>query len=102
MSLGDLDPIIHTPKRLAAMAMLANAEYATFQFLKDHIGLTDSDLSKQMSTLESAGYVKATKHGRGPGSTTSYAMTRQGGRAYRAHRAALYAMLADEPSPSGP
>lgn len=96
MNLGDLDPVIHAPKRLVAMAVLANTEYATFRFLKEQLGLTDSDLSKQMSALEAAGYVKATKHGRGPGSTTTYAMTRHGGRAYRSHRAALYAMLDDE------
>lgn len=96
MNLGDLDPVIHAPKRLVAMAVLANTEYATFRFLKEQLGLTDSDLSKQMSALEAAGYVKSTKRGRGPGSTTTYAMTRQGGRAYRSHRAALYAMLDDE------
>lgn len=95
MTAGNLDPVIHAPKRLMAMAMLANAEFATFQFLKEHLGLTDSDLSKQMSTLESVGYVKATKRGRGPGSTTTYTMTRQGALAYRSHRAALYALFDD-------
>ncbi|MGC4893434.1 transcriptional regulator [Micromonospora sp. DT31] len=99
MNLGDLDPVIHAPKRLIAMAVLANTEYATFQFLKEQLGLTDSDLSRQMSVLESAGYVKAHKRGRGPGSATTYTMTRQGGRAYRAHRAALYAMLAEDVAP---
>ncbi len=98
MNLSGIDPVIHAPKRLAAMAVLVNAEYATFQFLKEQLELTDSDLSKQMSALESAGYVKVTKRGRGPGSTTSYTATRSGAAAYRAHRAALYAMLADAPS----
>lgn len=102
MSLGDIDPVIHAPKRLMAMAVLANAEYATFAFLKEQLGVTDSDLSKQMSALESAGYVKVTKRGRGPGSVTTYAMTRDGGRAYRSHRAALFAMLADEAAPGAP
>jgi DNA-binding MarR family transcriptional regulator len=99
MSLGDLDPVLHAPKRLVAMAVLANTEHATFRFLKDELGLTDSDLSKQMSALESAGYVTIDKHGRGPGSVTTYAMTRRGGRAYRSHRAALYAMLAEDETP---
>lgn len=99
MSLRDLDPVLHTPKRLIAMAVLANTEFATFRFLKEQLDLTDSDLSRQMSALESVGYVKIDKHGRGPGSTTTYAMTRQGDRAYRAHRTALYAMLAEEETP---
>ncbi len=76
-----------------AMAILANAEFATFQFLKDQLDLKDSDLSKQMSTLESAGYVNVKKRGRGPGSVTTYTMTPQGDRAYRSHRAALFEML---------
>ncbi len=97
MSLADLDPVIHAPKRLAAMGILANSEQATFTFLKEQLGLADSDLSKQMSALEAAGYVKSTKWGRGPGSTTTFAMTRQGAKAYRAHRAALYALLTDAP-----
>lgn len=101
MNLGGLDPVIHAPKRLMAMAVLANSEYATFQFLKEQLGLTDSDLSKQMSALESAGYVKASKRGRGPGSATTYTMTRQGGRAYRAHRGALYDLLAGDGSAQG-
>lgn len=98
MSMGDLDPVIHAPKRLMAMAVLANTEYATFQFLKEQLDLKDSDLSKQMSTLESAGYVKSHKRGRGPGSVTTFVMTRQGGRAYKAHRAALYSLLNTEPA----
>lgn len=97
MTLPHLDPVIHAPKRLAAMAILANAEFATFPFLKEQLGLADSDLSKQMSALEAAGYVDVAKRGRGPGSVTSYRMTRTGLRAYRGHRAALYALLRDEP-----
>ena len=50
-----LDPIIHLPKRLAVMGILANAPSVSFRFLKEHLQLSESDLSKQMSTLESAG-----------------------------------------------
>jgi DNA-binding MarR family transcriptional regulator len=96
MSLADLDPVIHAPKRLAAMGILASAESATFAYLREHLGLTDSDLSKQMSALEAAGYVTSHKQGRGPGSVTTFAITRAGGKAYRAHRAALIALLAED------
>lgn len=101
MKPGGLDAVIHAPKRLMAMAVLSNSEYATFQFLKEQFGLTDSDLSKQMSALESAGYVTSDKRGRGPGSVTTYTITAQGSRAYRAHRAALYAMLDEDEMPRG-
>lgn len=88
-----LDPVIHSPKRLAAMAILANSTSASFRFLKDHLALSDSDLSKQMSALEAAGYVKATKEGRGRGASTTYALTKEGTKAFGAHRRALQRLL---------
>lgn len=88
-----LDPVIHAPKRLAAMAILANSATASFKFLKEHLNLADSDLSKQMSALESAGYVTASKDGLGRGSSTTYRMSSAGIRAYEAHRTALRALL---------
>ena len=53
-----------------------------------------------MSALEAAGFVSATKHGRGRGGSTTYRLTRSGRAAYRAHRAALQALLAAEPADS--
>ncbi|MEU8075174.1 transcriptional regulator [Catellatospora citrea] len=91
--IDDLDPVIHVPKRLAAMAVLANAPSVSFRFLKDHLRLTESDLSKQMSTLESAGYVSAAKDGHGRGSSTTYRITKAGQQAYERHCAALRALI---------
>ncbi len=54
--IADLDPVIHAS--------------ATLRFLKDHLVLHDSDLSKQMTALEHAGCVKVSKTGRGKGSST--------------------------------
>ena len=88
----DLDPVIHAPKRLAAMAILRRAA-GTFPFLREHLKISDSDLSKQMATLEKAGYVKVAKAGRGRGATTTYALTRQGRTAYDRHRRALATIL---------
>lgn len=88
-----LDPVIHAPKRLAAMAILVNSSSTSFRFLKEHLGLTDSDLSKQMSALESAGYVRASKEGLGRGSSTTYRVSTTGRRAYEAHSNALRTLL---------
>lgn len=96
MSQFGLDPVIHAPKRLAAMALLANAMDADFAFVRDHLQVSDSDLSKQMAELAKAGYVEIRKHGRGPGSSTTYRITKAGRRAYLAHRKALQAILAME------
>lgn len=95
--IADLDPIIHAPKRLAAMAIVVNAPRVSFAFLREHLALSDSDLSKQMSALEDAGYVTATKHGRGRGSSTDFSVTRAGRTAYESHRAALVALLDNAP-----
>lgn len=92
-ALGRLDPVIHAPKRLAAMAMLTHASSCDFSFLRDQLQLGDSDLSKQMTTLVEAGYVSVRKSGRGRGGVTTYRITRAGQRAYEAHRAALAALL---------
>ncbi|WP_228387569.1 MULTISPECIES: transcriptional regulator [unclassified Nocardioides] len=91
----DLDPVIHAPKRLAAMAVLASASTVTFTFLRDHLDISDSDLSKQMATLEKAGYVDIFKSGRGRGATTTFKITGTGRKAYARHRAALAAILAE-------
>jgi DNA-binding MarR family transcriptional regulator len=96
MSHFGLDPVIHAPKRLAAMALLANARDADFGFVREQLQLSASDLSKQMTELAKAGYVEIRKHGRGPGATTTYRITKGGRRAYVAHREALEAILAME------
>jgi DNA-binding MarR family transcriptional regulator len=97
----DLDPVIHAPKRLAAMAVLSTATSVTFPFLREHLQVSDSDLSKQMATLEKAGYVTVAKAGRGRGATTTYKITRAGRTAYGRHRAALAAILAADPTTTG-
>ena len=51
------DELIHPATRLAIVALLAAADWADFAFIRDQLGLSDSALSKQLSTLEDAGYV---------------------------------------------
>lgn len=90
----DLDPVIHAPKRLAAMAILAGTKSTDFTFLRTHLNVTDSDLSKQMATLEKAGYVAITKTGHGRGAVTTYKITRAGRAAFERHVRALRAITA--------
>ena len=90
---AELDPLLTAPKRLAAMAVLSRADSADFGFLKAHLAVSDSDLSKQMATLEAAGYLSVAKSGRGRGATTRYKITRAGRAAYKRHRQVLQALL---------
>jgi DNA-binding MarR family transcriptional regulator len=100
MSLADLDPVIHAPKRLAAMAILVNSTTTDFGFLRDHLGVSDSDLSKQMATLEKAGYVRVSKTSRGRGGATWYRATTEGTRAFTRHMAALNVIADQTAEPS--
>lgn len=92
-ALDGLDPALTAPKRLAAMALLTRSAGADFAALRDHLGVSESDLSKQMAALAAAGYVTVRKSGHGRGGTTSYVATKDGKRAYARHRAALEAIL---------
>lgn len=90
---ADLDPLIHAPKRLTIMSLLAATDGAEFAFIRDQTGLTASDLSKQMSVLSEAEYVSVRKTGRGPGSATWYRVTRKGRAAFEGHVRALRRLI---------
>ena len=51
------DEVIHPSTRLSLVALLASTDWADFAYLKDRLHLSDSALSKQLTTLESANYV---------------------------------------------
>ncbi|QNN55045.1 transcriptional regulator [Nocardioides mesophilus] len=77
------------------MAVLTGSTSSDFAFLREHLGVSDSDLSKQAAALEAAGYVSVTKSGRGRGAVTAYRATRLGRRAYDRHRATLRGLLGE-------
>ncbi|MFI6801100.1 winged helix-turn-helix domain-containing protein [Streptosporangium canum] len=84
-----LDEIIHAPVRLSIMAMLAEAETAEFGFLRDTIEVSDSLLSKHITTLEKAGYVRVTKGFVGKRPRTWLALTDEGRGAFRDYTSIL-------------
>ena len=51
------DELIHPSTRLSIVALLAAADWVDFAFVRDTLGLSDSALSKQFTTLETAGYI---------------------------------------------
>ena len=58
MSGAKFDELIHPSTRLAVVSLLAATDWAEFSYLRDQLALSDSALSKQLSTLEDAGYVR--------------------------------------------
>jgi DNA-binding transcriptional ArsR family regulator len=83
------DELIHAPTRLAIVSLLAAAEWADFKFLRDNAQLSDSALSKQLTILETAGYVEIRKGFVGKRPRTSARLTTVGRAAFQQHVAAL-------------
>ena len=71
------------------MALLAAAQKVEFSFVRDHVEVTDSVLSKQMSSLEEAGYLKVDKGFVGKRPRTWLSLTKEGRRTFVRHLAAL-------------
>jgi len=93
MSGPRFDELIHAPTRLSIVSLLAASEWADFKFIRDSLGLSDSALSKQLTTLEEAGYVEIRKGFVGKRPRTSARLTRVGRAAFELHVAALQEMV---------
>ncbi len=89
MTAPRFDELIHAPTRLAVVSLLAATQWADFKFIRDGVGLSDSALSKQLSTLEEAGYVEIRKAFVGKRPRTSARLSRAGRAAFEGHVAAL-------------
>jgi DNA-binding transcriptional ArsR family regulator len=87
------DELIHAPTRLAIVSLLAAAEWADFKFIRDEVGLSDSALSKQLTTLEEAGYVQIRKAFVGKRPRTSARLSKAGRAAFQMHVAALQQII---------
>jgi DNA-binding MarR family transcriptional regulator len=96
-----LDEIIHTPVRLSIMASLAPAEKVDFRFLRDTLEVSDSLLSKHLTTLETAGYVEVTKGHRGRRPRTWCALTKTGRQAFATYTDALHKIVAGNAAARG-
>ena len=88
------DELVHAPTRLSIVALLAATEWADFTFIRDSVGLSDSALSKQLTTLDEAGYVEIRKHFVGKRPRTSARLTSVGRAAFDQHVLALQEIVA--------
>ncbi|MFE1801889.1 transcriptional regulator [Streptomyces sp. NPDC059517] len=87
------DELIHPATRLSVVALLAATEWADFAFVRDSLSLSDSALSKQLHTLEEAGYLELQKEGGGRKRRTRVRLTDRGRAAFEGHVAALRAIV---------
>lgn len=83
------DPIIHPPARLQIMAMLAEVSEIEFAVLRATTNVSDSVLSKHLSALGEAGYVRLRKAALDGRARTWASATRAGRQALTRHVGAL-------------
>ena len=94
---GDVDPIVHEPKRLAILAALMSGPL-TFSELREAVELTDGNLDSHLRKLGEAGYT--TKQVRKNGLVrrrreTIYGVSGKGRRAFDDYLAAMERKVAE-------
>jgi DNA-binding MarR family transcriptional regulator len=93
MTTARFDELIHPSTRLSIVALLAAVDWADFSFVRDELGLSDSALSKQLSTLEEAGYVAIERPLSDQRRRVRARLTPAGRNAFDGHVAALRAIV---------
>lgn len=92
------DEVIHASQRLRICAMLSAAHRVEYAVIQDQLALSKSALSKHLTQLADAGYVRQDRAVRDSRSTLWLSLTREGARAYRAHVQALQQITATDES----
>ena len=88
-----LDPLIHAPARLQVVTTLSAVSEAEFATLRAALQVSDSVLSKHVSALADAGYVRSRKGVQAGRRTTWIGLTGAGREALREHVAALRQLI---------
>ena len=78
----NLDPVIHSPNRLAILSILISVVNAKFTYLREITGMKDGNLSTHLSKLEAEGYIKIKKSFEGKKPQTTCAITDKGRQAF--------------------
>jgi DNA-binding transcriptional ArsR family regulator len=92
--IAGFEPLLQAAARLQVMAVLAQAQQAEFARLKELTGTSDSVMSKHLSALADAGFIKLTKATSGGRQRTWAAITRAGRTTFNHHVAALQKIVA--------
>ncbi|HET6562626.1 MAG TPA: transcriptional regulator [Marmoricola sp.] len=91
--MAGLDPLIHAPARLRLLTTLTAVSEAEFATMREALDVSDSVLSKHISALVTAGYLRSRKGTLEGRRTTWVGLTTQGRRALRQHVAALRQLI---------
>ncbi|KUG54472.1 hypothetical protein AVL62_04515 [Serinicoccus chungangensis] len=88
-AMGRLDDVVHSPVRFTIMAALSTVDDATYQVLKQELGISYALLSKHAAILEDHGYLKAHKSFLVKKPQTVFTLTPRGRKAFTRHVQAL-------------
>jgi DNA-binding HxlR family transcriptional regulator len=84
-----LDPVIHSPVRLAVLSVLASVKQADFNYLKGATETTDGNLSTHLARLEESGYIVIKKSFKARKPFTTCSLTEKGRTAFHNYLKAL-------------
>jgi DNA-binding transcriptional ArsR family regulator len=94
-----LDRLLSDPTRLAIMSVLCAVDWCDFAFLRDEVSLSDSALSKQLTTLKNSGQIEQRRIYLGRVPKTTVRATDEGRRRFLAHAEALQQIIARSTRP---
>jgi DNA-binding MarR family transcriptional regulator len=100
IDLESLDATIHSPARLAIMALLVGGDELEFTLLRERLALTDGNLATHLRKLEERGYVRCAKAFVGRRPRTTYRILPRGRTAFERHVAALERLVRGAPNGS--
>ena len=92
--MAGLDGHLQAPARLKLMSMLSAVSELEFATLRESLKVSDSVLSKHVSALVDAGYVRSRKGSHEGRRTTWISLTSKGRKMLKGHVAALRAIIA--------
>ncbi len=84
-----LNKIFDSRIRIGIMSALAVNDQLNFNDLKELMDVTDGNLATHLKTLEENNYIKVQKGFIGRKTNTTYSITKNGEKAFRAHLDAL-------------
>lgn len=89
----ELDPILHSQLRLAAISLLISVKEAEFTFIREKTGATAGNLSVQLGKLKEAEYIDITKQFKDNYPLTLCKITKKGIDAFEQYVAALQSYM---------
>ena len=91
--IAQLNKVFDSRIRLGIMSALLVNDEVNFNDLKELIQVTDGNLASHLKTLEEQEYIKVHKGFVGRKTNTTYAVTKAGEKAFKAHLDALEKMI---------